>query len=142
MSFFAINLKKLRTAKKLSQQKFAELFEMTRSTVGAYEEGRAEPKLDKIIEIAGYFKLSVDQLISKPLTISDIFHLDKKINQNKITKKRMIKIPVNKRVKKHNSNQNNNKSKRTKRIKISMKIKKMIQNLNKIKKALKLNKKR
>ncbi len=87
MSFFAINLKKLRTAKKLSQQKFAELFGMTRSTVGAYEEGRAEPKLDKIIEIAGYFKLSVDQLISKPLTISDIFHLDKKINQNKITSK-------------------------------------------------------
>ncbi len=67
MSYFSVNLKKLRHVKGLSQSEFARIFGLTRATVGAYEEGRAEPKLDKIIEIANYFGLTVDQLVREEL---------------------------------------------------------------------------
>ncbi len=80
MSYLAINLKKLRKAKRLNQTEFAKIFGLTRATVGAYEEGRAEPKLDKLIEIANYFGLSLDQLIAKKLSINEIFHYDQKIS--------------------------------------------------------------
>ncbi len=82
MSYFSINLKKLRKAKRLSQSEFARIFSLTRATVGAYEEGRAEPKLDKLIEIANYFGLSVDQLISKKLSVNEIFRYDQKLERS------------------------------------------------------------
>ena len=50
MSFFGKNIRKIRTVKSLSQQSFAEMFELKRGTLGAYEEGRSEPKIDTIIE--------------------------------------------------------------------------------------------
>ncbi len=82
MSYFSINLKKLRKAKRLSQSEFAKIFSLTRATVGAYEEGRAEPKLDKLIEIANYFGLSVDQLISKKLSVNEIFRYDQRLGRS------------------------------------------------------------
>ncbi len=79
MSYLAINLKKLRKVKRLSQTKFAQIFSLTRASVGAYEEGRAEPKLDKLIEIAHYFGLTIDQLVAKQLTVNDILHYEQKL---------------------------------------------------------------
>ncbi len=58
----------------MTQSEFAELFDLKRTAVGAYEEGRAEAKIDTIIKIADYFKLSLDKLLRKELTINDIFH--------------------------------------------------------------------
>ncbi|MFN8257681.1 MAG: helix-turn-helix transcriptional regulator [Bacteroidales bacterium] len=75
MSFFGKNIRKIRTAKKISQSAFAELFKLKRGSIGAYEEGRAEAKIDTIIEIADYFKLSVDQLLCKELTFNEIYHI-------------------------------------------------------------------
>jgi len=74
MSFLGKNIRKIRIAKKMTQTEFAELFELKRTAVGAYEEGRAEAKIDTIIKIADYFKLSLDQLLRKELTINEIFH--------------------------------------------------------------------
>ncbi len=74
MSFFGKNIKKIRVAKKMTQTEFADLFDLKRTAVGSYEEGRAEAKIDTIIKIADYFKLSLDQLLRKELTINDIFH--------------------------------------------------------------------
>ncbi len=79
MSYLASNIRKLRKAKRLSQTQFANLFSLTRASVGAYEEGRAEPKLDKLIEIARYFGLTLDQLVARKLSINEIFHYDQKI---------------------------------------------------------------
>lgn len=76
MSYFAQNLKKIRLAKKLNQTDFASLFGLTRSAVGAYEEQRAEPKIDKIIEIANYFGIDVGKLIANKLTINEILKYD------------------------------------------------------------------
>ena len=82
MSYFALNLKKIRQLKRLSQTEFAKIFGMTRATVGAYEEGRAEPKIDKLIEIANYFGLTVDQLVRKRLTVNEISHYQDKVKHS------------------------------------------------------------
>ncbi|MEM7108511.1 MAG: LexA family transcriptional regulator [Bacteroidota bacterium] len=84
MSQIGQNIRKIRSAKKLSQTQFAELFDLTRGSVGAYEEGRAEPKIDTIIQIANYFSVSIDLLLNKEMTVNDLFHLDvfrKKLNE-------------------------------------------------------------
>jgi len=76
MSFFGKNIKKIRAVKKLSQTAFADLFKIKRASIGAYEEGRAEAKIDKIIEIAKYFKLTLNQLLTKELTLNEIYHIN------------------------------------------------------------------
>jgi len=75
-SILSRNIKKLRAFKNLNQTEFADLFNIKRSSIGAYEEGRAEPKLETIIKIADYFKLSLDDVITKELTINQITKFD------------------------------------------------------------------
>ncbi len=58
----------------MSQTDFAELFQLKRTALGSYEEGRAEPKIDTLIKVADHFHLSLDQLLRKELTINEIFH--------------------------------------------------------------------
>ncbi|APU69491.1 helix-turn-helix domain-containing protein [Christiangramia flava] len=72
MSFFGKNIRKIRNVKKLSQQAFAELFDLKRATLGAYEEERSEPKLETIIKIANYFSITIDDLLTKELTINKL----------------------------------------------------------------------
>lgn len=76
MSYIGKNIKKLRTIKGLSQAKFAELFDTTRASIGAYEEGRAEPKTDAIIVMANYFNLTLDQLLKAELTVNQLAGFD------------------------------------------------------------------
>lgn len=76
MSFIGKNIKKIRTVKKLSQASFAELFNLARPSVGAYEEGRAEPKIDTILAMASHFGLSTDALLRKELTVNELYSLD------------------------------------------------------------------
>jgi len=76
MSFIGKNIKKIRSVKKVSQAEFAGLFDLARPSIGAYEEGRAEPKIDTIIEIAKKYRLSIDLLLTKELTINELFNFD------------------------------------------------------------------
>jgi transcriptional regulator with XRE-family HTH domain len=76
MSCIGVNIRKIRTVKKLSQAVFAELFGLARPSVGAWEEGRAEPKTDTLIQIAKHFGVSVDMLLTKELTVNDLLHFD------------------------------------------------------------------
>ena len=76
MSFIGKNIKKIRAHKKISQAEFAKIFNLTRGSIGAYEEGRAEPKIDTIVQLANYFGVSVDAFINKELTMSDLYSLD------------------------------------------------------------------
>ncbi|RSK48938.1 XRE family transcriptional regulator [Hymenobacter rigui] len=76
MSFVGKNIRKIRTVKKLSQAAFAELFGLARPSVGAYEEGRSEPKMETLIQIAQHFGLSVDLLLTKELTVNELYHFD------------------------------------------------------------------
>ncbi len=72
MSCFGKNIRKIRNVKKLSQQSFAELFDLKRATLGAYEEERSEPRLETIIKIANHFSISIDDLLTQELTINKL----------------------------------------------------------------------
>tara|TARA_R110002050_G_scaffold19734_1_gene56568 strand:+ start:46 stop:810 length:765 start_codon:yes stop_codon:yes gene_type:complete len=76
MSSIGKNIKKIRGVKGLNQSDFADLFNLKRASIGAYEEGRAEPKLSTIIEIANHFGISVDELLKKDLSVNDLYHFD------------------------------------------------------------------
>ena len=76
MSFIGKNIKKIRAVKKMSQSEFAQLFHLARPSIGAYEEGRTEPKIDTIIQMAKHFKLSIDILLTKELTINELYQFD------------------------------------------------------------------
>ena len=76
MSYIGKNIRKIRTVKKISQADFAEMFGLGRPSVGAYEEGRAEPKLDTILKIAHHFGLSIDVLLTKELTVNELYKFD------------------------------------------------------------------
>ena len=76
MSHIGKNIRKIRTVRKLSQQQFSELFSLSRTSVGAYEEERAEPKIDTLIQIAHYFGLSIDILLTKELSVNDLYNID------------------------------------------------------------------
>nr|WP_323134785.1 XRE family transcriptional regulator [Pontibacter kalidii] len=51
----------------LTQAQLAEKLEIKRSLVGAYEEGRAEPKLSTLVNVARLFDVSLDDLITRDL---------------------------------------------------------------------------
>jgi|TARA_B100001564_G_scaffold310944_1_gene282933 transcriptional regulator with XRE-family HTH domain len=57
------NLKSLRKSKGWTQQALADRLGLTRPTLGAYEEGRSEPKLSVLIDMAACFGTTVDTLV-------------------------------------------------------------------------------
>ncbi|MDM1060985.1 helix-turn-helix transcriptional regulator [Empedobacter falsenii] len=70
------NIKKLRQVKNLTQQAFADLFEVSRGNISSYEEKRAEPRIETISQIAKYFSIPISHLIEKNLTVNEILHFD------------------------------------------------------------------
>ncbi len=76
MSFFGKNIKKIRGVKGLSQQAFADLFDLKRGTLGAYEEGRSEPKIDTLIKIANHFSIAIDDLLTAELTVNQLLQFN------------------------------------------------------------------
>jgi transcriptional regulator with XRE-family HTH domain len=76
MSKIGKNIRKIRVIKQLSQASFAQIFNLARPSVGAYEEGRAEPKIDTVVQIAQYFGISTDALLTKELTINELYRFD------------------------------------------------------------------
>ena len=67
MSMAGQNLKYLRKLRGWTQEEFAAKLKIKRSLLGAYEEERAEPRIE-VLEIAGdIFKLSLDELLLKEL---------------------------------------------------------------------------
>lgn len=59
----AHRIKDLRKGAGLTQQALADAMGLTRSALGAYEEGRAEPKLTTLVAMARYFGLTLDALV-------------------------------------------------------------------------------
>ena len=56
-------LKKLRTEAGLSQKELAQVLGVSQQSIYKYENALAEPELNKLIDIAKYFCVSVDYLI-------------------------------------------------------------------------------
>jgi transcriptional regulator with XRE-family HTH domain len=68
MASIAENIKYLRKKAGYTQEQFANEVGIKRSLVGAYEEGRAEPRLQTLMSIAKVLNVSTDVLISMDLT--------------------------------------------------------------------------
>ena len=62
------NIKKIRNVKRLSQQSFADIFDLTRGNISSYEESRAEPKIEVIMKIANFFGIPLADFIEKDLS--------------------------------------------------------------------------
>jgi transcriptional regulator with XRE-family HTH domain len=67
MHFIPDNLRFLRRQKAWTQEQFAHYLGVKRSLIGAYEEGRADPRISFLLLICQKFDLSMDQLVSGPL---------------------------------------------------------------------------
>ena len=56
-------ISQLRQNAHLSQEEFAELFHVSRQSVQKWENGLDKPELEKLVDIANYFGVSLDSLI-------------------------------------------------------------------------------
>ena len=59
-----IGLKKIRKLKNLNQQKVALDLHISREALSHYENGKREPSLALLLEMARYFKVSIEYLIT------------------------------------------------------------------------------
>lgn len=61
---FAAMLKKLREEKPITQEALAQELGVTRSTIAGYETKGKQPDYERLLQIAGYFHVSVDYLLT------------------------------------------------------------------------------
>lgn len=80
MSYAGQNLRYLRKLRAWTQDQFANKLDIKRSLLGAYEESRAEPRLDILEKVSAIFKLSLDDLLLKDISVelSSGNYLDKR----------------------------------------------------------------
>ena len=78
MSFANKNLKYLRKLRGWTQEEFAQKLRIKRSLLGAYEEERADPRIDVLEVVADMFKLSLDELLRKDVSETKGSYLSKR----------------------------------------------------------------
>lgn len=62
------NLKYLRKLRGWTQEEFSQKLRIKRSLLGAYEEERAEPRIDVLETVCDIFKLTLDEILRKDLS--------------------------------------------------------------------------
>ena len=67
---FAKQLKKLRMKKGLKQKELADYLHVSVSTVGMWEQGRNEPDVKRLEELADFFGVTVDYLLGREIATS------------------------------------------------------------------------
>lgn len=68
MSYAGKNFRYLRKLRGWTQEEFANKLKIKRSLIGAYEEERAEPRLDILENVCSMFKLTLDEIFLKDLS--------------------------------------------------------------------------
>ena len=91
MSIVSNNIKSLRKQLGFTQEQFAEKIGIKRSLLGAYEEGRADPRLNNLQNMAKEFGVSVDILISK-----DVSNMSRQELQNLAEQQNKAQAPTEK----------------------------------------------
>lgn len=87
MSQAGRNLRHLRKLKGWTQDEFAAQLNVKRSLIGAYEEERADPRIDILEKAMEIFELSMDDLLLKDVTVH---------NTSYLAKRRQLKMAVEK----------------------------------------------
>jgi len=90
MSLAGQNLKYLRKLRGWTQEEFASKLRIKRSLIGAYEEERADPRLDVLEIIADMFKLTLDELLLKDLSINSDNYLTRRRQQKMMSADRNV----------------------------------------------------
>ena len=85
MSFANKNMKYLRKLRGWTQEEFAQKLRIKRSLIGAYEEERAEPRIDVLETVCDIFKLTLDEILRKDLNESKSNYLAKRRAQKLAT---------------------------------------------------------
>ena len=75
MSIAGKNLRYLRKLRGLTQEEFANKLHIKRSLLGAYEEERAEPRIDVLELVGELFKLSLDELLLQAVPVKYSLYL-------------------------------------------------------------------
>ena len=94
MSCIGKNIRKIRTIKGLSQTDFANLFDLTRASISAYEENRAEPKMDATLKIANYFNIPIEELLTHEITVNEFARFNLKNFLGDESKFTTVSIPI------------------------------------------------
>jgi transcriptional regulator with XRE-family HTH domain len=84
MSLAGKNLRYLRKLRGWTQEEFANRLGIKRSLLGAYEEERAEPKLEVTETVCGLFKLSMEEFLLKDMSAAK--------GMNYLEKRRQMKM--------------------------------------------------
>lgn len=90
MSQAGQNLKYLRKLRGWTQEEFATRLGIKRSLIGAYEEERADPRLDVLETVCEIFKLTLDEVMLKDLSNSSGSYLAKRRQQKMMSAERNI----------------------------------------------------
>ncbi len=90
MSQAGLNLKYLRKLRGWTQEEFANRLGIKRSLIGAYEEERADPRLDVLEIVSEIYKLSLDELFLKDLSNESGSYLMKRRKQKMLTEERNV----------------------------------------------------
>src|SRR5205814_4113539 len=90
MSYAGKNLRYLRKLRGWTQEEFANKLRIKRSLIGAYEEERADPRLDVLEIVADMFKLTLDELLLKDLSNASGNYLAKRRQQKMMTADRNV----------------------------------------------------
>jgi transcriptional regulator with XRE-family HTH domain len=72
------NMKYLRKLRGWTQEEFAQKLRIKRSLLGAYEEERAEPRIDVLETVCDIFKLTLDDILRKDLSDNKSNYLAKR----------------------------------------------------------------
>lgn len=78
MSFANKNLKYLRKLRGWTQEEFAQKLRIKRSLLGAYEEERAEPRIEILEAVADMFKLTLDDLLRRDVSDNKTSYLSRR----------------------------------------------------------------
>lgn len=58
-------LKELRNEKKQTQTELAEILHVSQKTYSNYENGKRQPNIETLIDMANYFRVSIDYLVGR-----------------------------------------------------------------------------
>ncbi|MBR2704340.1 MAG: helix-turn-helix transcriptional regulator [Clostridia bacterium] len=84
---FSENLMRLRKSKGLSQEEFANEIDVTRQTVSKWELGVSTPDMDKLVQMANFFGISVDDLLNSDDATSKVNPIVENTTQNETVDK-------------------------------------------------------
>lgn len=90
MSYAGKNLKFIRKQREWTQEEMANQLQIKRSLVGAYEEGRAEPRLEVQEAICAQFNLSLEEFLFEDLSARG--HLEEGSTSSYMDKRRKMKM--------------------------------------------------